>query len=101
MRSIVPHLARLRNGVLEQPLLEATPAVACLVSTAASMVPLVAPLSSPLAMGFFVGSQLLGLGMDVLECVYDIKRKNQQSAAGPKPPMAEQPASNPTRPTVG
>jgi hypothetical protein len=51
-----------------------------MVSTAASMVPLVASLASPLSMGIFVGGQLLGLGLDVAKTIYDAKRKGQQSA---------------------
>lgn len=52
-----------------------------IVSTAASMVPLMAPLTSPAAMTLFVGGQLLGLGMDVAKSIYDAKRKGQQSAS--------------------
>lgn len=50
------------------------------VSTVGSMVPLVASLNSPIALGVFVGGQLLGLGMDIVKTVYDGKRKGQQSA---------------------
>jgi len=49
-------------------------------STIGSMVPLVAPLTTPVAMGVFVGGQLMGLGMDIFKSVYDAKRKGQQSA---------------------
>ncbi|MHC9541713.1 MAG: hypothetical protein AB9903_19580 [Vulcanimicrobiota bacterium] len=50
------------------------------VSTLGSLVPLVAPLTSPVAMGVFVGGQLLGLSMDIAKSIYDAKRKGQQSA---------------------
>jgi hypothetical protein len=55
------------------------------VSTAASLVPVIAPLTGPIAMGFFVGGQLVGVGMDLLKTGYDFKRKGQQSAAPPAP----------------
>jgi len=50
------------------------------VSTLASMVPMVASLANPLAMGFFVGGQLLGLALDGVKTIYDVKREGQQSA---------------------
>ncbi|MCE1245728.1 MAG: hypothetical protein LWY06_03695 [Firmicutes bacterium] len=51
-----------------------------MVSTAASMLPMVTPLTSPVVMTMFVGGQLLGLGMDVAKTAYDISRNGQQSA---------------------
>jgi hypothetical protein len=50
-----------------------------LVSTAASMVPLIAPVMGPIALTFFAGGQLLGLGLDLAKTIYDAKRKGQQS----------------------
>ncbi|MBS2034272.1 hypothetical protein JST97_04760 [bacterium] len=51
------------------------------VSTAASMLPLVTSLQNPIAMTAFVGGQLLGVALDTSKTVYDFKRKGQQSAA--------------------
>lgn len=45
------------------------------VSTAASVLPLITPITTPLAATMFVGGQLLGFGMDVAKTVYDIKRE--------------------------
>ena len=53
-----------------------------ILSTVASMTPLVFPLSNPLAMGFFVGGQAVGIGLDIAKTVYDFKRKGQQSVVG-------------------
>jgi hypothetical protein len=50
------------------------------VSTAASAIPLVAPLSNPWALGLFVGGQVLGIATDIAKTAYDIHRKGQQSA---------------------
>jgi hypothetical protein len=50
------------------------------ISTAASMVPFFAALTNPVALGLFVGGQVLGLGLDLAKTVYDIKRQGQQSA---------------------
>lgn len=50
------------------------------LSTAASLTPLITPLAGhPAALAFFVGGQLVGIGMDVAKTVYDFKRKGQQS----------------------
>lgn len=51
------------------------------LSTIAGAVPLVSSLNQPLAMGCFVGGQVLGLAADLAKTVYDIQRKGQQSAA--------------------
>lgn len=51
-----------------------------LVSTAASMLPLVSSMNTPLAQGVFIGGQLLGIGLDVAKTAYDFSRKGQQSA---------------------
>lgn len=53
-----------------------------ILSTAASLTPLVTPLSHPLALAFFMGGQAVGIGMDVMKTAYDFKRKGQQSACG-------------------
>lgn len=50
------------------------------LSTVASLTPLVTPLSNPAAMAFFVGGQVVGIGMDIAKTVYDFRRKGQQSA---------------------
>ncbi len=51
-----------------------------MVSTAASLTPLITPLAGhPAALAFFVGGQLLGIGMDVAKTAYDFQRKGQQS----------------------
>jgi hypothetical protein len=50
------------------------------VSTAASLLPLVASMNTPLAQGVFIGGQLLGIGLDVAKTAYDFSRKGQQSA---------------------
>ena len=62
------------------------------LSTAASMVPLLMPLTNPFAAGFFVGGQVLGMALDVVKTRYDAKRNGQQSAIwgrkAPKPTHA-------------
>jgi hypothetical protein len=51
------------------------------ISTAASMVPLVASISNPIAAGFFVGGQVLGMVLDLGKTIYDHRRQGQQSAS--------------------
>lgn len=53
-----------------------------LVSTAASSVPLVMPLTNPLALNFFIWGQVAGVVMDLYKFKYDISRKGQQSSKG-------------------
>jgi hypothetical protein len=53
------------------------------VSTAASLLPMVTPLTDPIAMTFFVGGQMMGMGMDIAKTAYDISRNGQQSVYQP------------------
>ena len=50
------------------------------ISTGSSMVPLLASLNNPVAMGVFVGGQVLGTVADAAKAVWDYKRGGHQSS---------------------
>lgn len=85
--ALVADVRELR-GTLKNPLATATDRridwahllAGDLLSTVGSLTPFVFPMSHPLALGFFLGSQLVGIGADLAKTAYDWHRQGQQSA---------------------
>ena len=60
------------------------------VGVATGIMPLVMSMANPIALGTFIGGQLLGVFMDIGKTIYDIKRKGQQSVYKPVEKPEEQ-----------